>query len=194
MTLPGRSEAAPFVRDPVVLCAVGLLVTVTDIRAFGFDLTDDTIGYGLVALGAWLAGRDEAARARVWWRLTAAGAAVCAVLTLIAFSGPVGRFLVYPAWLWSGVSSGEAIIVATTLAALAVALRGRLPSGSRGRTVLTVGAAAVVLTAIGMVVLLGSGRGYTGVTGAVVQLLGSVDGLTAAILVVLAFLAARQAE
>lgn len=161
---------------PLSVCAVGLLLTVVELRVFGVDLTDDAVGFALVLRGVL---GLPATRARI---VAAVGAAAAALVSLIGYGAPAAQLLpaAFPGWVL--VAQLRAVATATTVVALLVLMRPAMPALLRRVTPFLAGAYAIAL--VGWLCLVSGEQGFTGTLGLLRQLLAA--GLGAAPIAVVA--------
>lgn len=197
MTAAERAHSAVTPAPPrtsLLLCAVGLLFTVTEVNGFGFDFASDTVGHALVAVGATIQRPRNA-----WWVATSVAAVLAAVVGLFTYGGVASKLFSGSYVLWESAYSLATLLSGAVVALLAVALRSAdnaLSFGARGSTYRsmflgTVAPMVVVLTVVPVVM----GRLEVGIYGPASylrQLFGVLAGLLALAVVVLLLLASRD--
>ena len=171
----------------VLMCAIGLLLTIVQVSAYGVDFANDTIGFGLVCLGA---GGLVAGSAHPWWLLVSVSAGLAAVLSLFTYGGMVGQLVPYTYRLWSTLFYLDTIATAGVVIGLALAARRQIQArhGRIGPWLPYVGGIYAVAAGL-QVVVFGSESAY-GVLGHVRQAVVLITGMTQILIVIVTFLAA----
>jgi hypothetical protein len=185
------TEPASPASTPLLLCGIGMLLTVVEVNGFGADIADDSIGFALVAVGA---ARCAGQAGRRWCIATAAAAAVAAVVSLFAYGGPAGLVTQDSFTVWHLVFLLETAATAGVVAGVLLIVWST--SGARRTRALPALAAACVCAAAVQIGLFDSPAAYIGPLGYVRQSAGVMIGLLHSLTVVAAFTAActRTAE
>ncbi len=190
MLMPADADAHTSV--PLLLCGVGLLLTVIELNGFGFDVADDTVGFGLVCIGAT---RLPATAGRPWARLTAVSAGLAALVSVFTYGGPAGQVVPMTYRLWTATTYLDAATTAGVVTGLLLVVRTQARSTSGGEPwpvrALPFVAATYLVAAALSAPLVASPSAYSGPLGdlrqAVAVIVGGIQGLA----VVAVLLAAR---
>jgi hypothetical protein len=174
---------------PLLLCGIGLLLTVVEIPGFGFDFADDTLGLGLVCAGA---ARFPTTGGRPWALLTVVAAGCGALVSLFAYGGPAGLVVPRAHRLWDTAFYLDTLTTAAVVVGLLMLIRGRTMAttdGLRAVRKLPMVLGAYIVAAALMALLFGNEAAYVGVLGGVRQAAGVIVGgvhVAAAVVVLLA--------
>lgn len=186
-----RSEPSPEKtgddRTHVLMCAIGLLLTVVEVSGFGVDFANDTVGFGLVCLAA---ARLVAGSAHPWWLVASVSAGLAAVVSLFTYGGVVGQLVPYTYRLWTAMlyldtTATAGVVVGLTLAA-------STHTAMRGGRLLPFVAGIYVLAAGLQLALFGNESASYGTLGHVRQAVQVLIGLLHVLAVVVTFLAATS--
>ena len=143
----------------------GLLLTVVQLRLFGVDLTDDTIGFGLVLLGVLRLPPTP------WRTVGTVGAGTAALVCGVGYGAPAARLLpaAFPGWML--VAELREVATAATVVGLLMAVRGGQPAGVR--RALPVASVGYVVVLAAWMLLVSGEHGYAGTPGHLRQLLAA---------------------
>lgn len=168
---------------PLLLCAIGLLLTVADVNGFGFDFANDTVGYALVAAGSVSARPTWTS----WWSALAVTSAVAAAVGLFTYGGVVSKLVSGSYFLWESMFYAVILLGGAVVALLALALRTTVRDRHREVALLLLAVTTVVLTGVRLLMRLFE-IGVYGPTNYLLQLVVVMNGLLALALLVLVFL------
>lgn len=174
------------IHQPTLLCAVGMLLLVAEVPAFGFDLADDALGFALVAIGAW----QHRSGGR-WWRATAGLAGLGVLTDLFTYGGVVSRFLEVGYLFWDWTLYGSIAVTGLVVALLAMALRSDIGSAAPAPWLLLVAIGIAAATGLHLLLVAGRVNMYGPMSFAPQLTSLTIGGLTL-LLVVLSFLGVRQ--
>lgn len=177
---------------PILLCAVGLFLTVVEITGFGFDFANDTVGFVLVCIGA---ARLPADPGRVWSLFAAVSAGLAAVVSLFTYGGPAGQVLPMTYRLWNTMFHLDTTATAGVVIGLLLMVRATAASTTERASLpvraLPFLAALYALSAAFQMLLFASQSAYFGPLGHLRQVVGVMIGLLQSLTVIAVFLAAR---
>ena len=175
-------------RARVLMCAIGLLLTVVEVSGFGFDFANDTVGFGLICVAA---AQLAAGSVHPWWLVAAVSAGLAAVVSLFTYGGVVGQLMPYTYRLWTAMSYLDTVATAGVVVGLTLAAwrHTETQGGRLGRSLPLV--AGIYVVAAGLQLFLsGSESAYYGTLGHVRQAVVVITGLLQVLAVVVTFLAA----
>jgi hypothetical protein len=168
---------------PLLLSAVGLLLTLTNVNGFGFDVANDSVGYVLIAVGS-VSVRPRTA----WWSALAVASAIAAAVGLFTYGGVVSTLVPGSYVLWEPMSYASSLLAGAVVALLATALTGVAREPGRTAFLLVIAVATVVLAVVAAVMRILQ-IGISGPASYLLQLTVVGSGLLAIALLVLVFLA-----
>lgn len=177
-------------RTHVLMCAIGLLLTVVEVSGFGVDFANDTVGFGLVCYAG---ARLVAGSAHPWWLVSSASAGLSAVVSLFTYGGVVSQLVPYTYRLWTAMFYLDTVATAGVVVGLILAAWQHTEerAGRLGPWLPTV--AGIYLVATGLqLVLFGSESASYGTLGHVRQAVVVITGLLQVLAVVITFLAASS--
>jgi hypothetical protein len=169
---------------PLLLCGIGLFLTVVEVNGFGFDVADDTVGFLLVCVGALRLSSFVGRRLSL---LTAVAAGLAALVSLFTYGGPAGVVLPMTHRFWDQTFLLDTATTAGVVIGLLLVVwsRARPASSAPPWSVRALPLLAVtyLVAAALSVPLVTNPSAYVGMLGNVRQavgvLVGAVQGLTA---------------
>ena len=174
----------------VLMCALGLLLTVAEVSGFGVDFANDTVGFGLICFGA---ARLVSGSTHSWWLVASVSAGLSAVVSLFTYGGVVGQLVPYTYRLWTAMTYLDAVATAGVVVGLTLAAwRHAESQGSRHRPWLPLAAGIYAVAAALQLVLFGTESASYGTLGHVRQVVLVITGLLQVLAVVVTFQAANS--